>query len=101
MAAIKKPPIELGSTVRDTLTPFDGVVFARAEYLYGCVQIGVQPTVLKDGSPLKLVWLDEPQLVVTEAPKPARRRLQAGAASSNHGPQGEDTPPSDRDTPGG
>lgn len=50
--------IELGTSVRDTLTGFSGIVLARAEYLTGCHQIFVlpeseKPNEIKDGH-----WFD-------------------------------------------
>jgi len=38
--------ISLGSTVRDVITGFTGVVTARTEYLYSMPILRVQPTVL-------------------------------------------------------
>jgi len=52
--------IKLGSKVKDTISGFEGIVVGRAEYLYGCVQILVQPEGLKeDGQPVASRWMDE------------------------------------------
>ena len=50
---------KLNDEVTDSITGFSGVVTARAEYLYGCVQLLVSPHRLKDGIPVKGQWLDE------------------------------------------
>lgn len=55
--------IKLGQRVKDSITGFDGIVVARAEYLNGCVLLQVEPTKLnKDGSAMKAVWFDEQRL---------------------------------------
>ena len=74
--------IDLGSTVKDTITGFVGIVTGRCEYLYGCVQCSVKPTELKDGAPQKAVWIDEPQLEVVK-PDPERKTTTA----AKHGPR--------------
>lgn len=65
--------IRLGDYVRDTLSPFEGVVVARAEWLNGCVRVAVQSDALKDGLPLEAAWFDEPQLrpIMGDGSKPA------------------------------
>ncbi len=55
--------VKLGSRVKDGITGFAGFTVSRTEYLYGCVQIGVQPTRLtKDGEPKDIVYFDEQRL---------------------------------------
>lgn len=52
--------IKLGTTVRDVITGFEGVVTGRAEYLTGCAQVQVVPRVLdKDGKRRDSEWFDE------------------------------------------
>ena len=51
--------VKLGDRVVDTLTGFSGVVTARTEYIYGCVQLLVVPRELKDGVPSEGQWIDE------------------------------------------
>ena len=54
--------IGLGQTVRDKISGFTGVATGRAEFLYGCERILVQPKLDKDGKPQEADWFDEPQL---------------------------------------
>jgi hypothetical protein len=56
--------IQLGDEVKCRFTGFKGIAFGRCNYLYGCEQIMVKPSKLKDGSPIKSQWIDEPQLEV-------------------------------------
>ena len=61
--------MKLGDKVRDEITGFEGVAVSRTEYLYGCVQIGVQPTGLtENGKPKELEYFDEQRLTESEAP---------------------------------
>ncbi len=54
--------IKLGDHVKDKLTEFEGTAVARAEYLYGCVWIGVVPKRLHEGKTIEDVWFDEERL---------------------------------------
>jgi hypothetical protein len=57
--------IGLGSTVKDKLTQFTGIVTWRCEYMNRCIRYGVQPVKLtKDGKPREPESFDESQLVV-------------------------------------
>ncbi|MCK5558785.1 MAG: hypothetical protein KAJ01_10415 [Candidatus Hydrogenedentes bacterium] len=52
--------IKLGDKVKDRISGFEGVAIGRAEYLYGCVQILVQPESLQEsGQPTASRWVDE------------------------------------------
>jgi len=51
--------VTLGSTVKDMITGFEGIVMSRAEYAYGCVRIMVEAKGMKDGKPLEPMWMDE------------------------------------------
>jgi hypothetical protein len=50
--------IEMGAEVRDTLTGFEGIALARAEYLTGCNQVFVQPRSEKDNEMKTGHWFD-------------------------------------------
>ncbi|MDG4903176.1 hypothetical protein P9279_21950 [Mesorhizobium sp. WSM4962] len=53
----------LGTTVRDIVTGFSGVVTGRVEYITGCNQALVQPKVKEDGSAMTdSAWVDEQRL---------------------------------------
>lgn len=59
--------IRLRDVARDQITGFQGVVVSRHEYLNGCVRLGVQSQVLKDGIPTESQVFDEQQLDLIEA----------------------------------
>ena len=63
--------VELGATVRDTVSGFAGVVIGITTFLHGCLRAGVQPPVDQDGKLPDAVWFDVPQLRVTPAAKHA------------------------------
>lgn len=50
---------ELGTTAKDKITGFSGVVVGRVEYLTGCNQVLLVPKVGKDGSLREAQWFDE------------------------------------------
>lgn len=56
--------IKMGDKVKDVIEGIEGIVVAKAQYLYGCTQFQVQPSVGKDGAHIKSVWIDEPQLKI-------------------------------------
>ena len=74
--------VALGDLVTDRLTPFTGIVTARAEYLYGCKQVLVRADALKDGNPVEGVWMDEGRVEVVERQAqsmPETASVRAGA----------------------
>jgi len=54
--------IILGSTVRCRITGFTGIVTGKVEYITGCNQSLVQPTVGNDGNYRDSIWLDADKL---------------------------------------
>lgn len=54
--------IKLGNQVEDSVSGFKGIAVQRIEYLNGCVRIGVQSKVDKDGKLPALEYFDEQQL---------------------------------------
>ncbi len=71
MAAAKKGfGIELGATVQDKVTRFQGRVISRCETVDGVRSYGVQGTELKDGVPTDPHWLNEGRLVVVKSKAP-------------------------------
>ncbi|RWC23128.1 MAG: hypothetical protein EOS55_14055 [Mesorhizobium sp.] len=52
----------LGTTLRDVITGFSGVVVGRVEYLTGCNQALLQPKVGENGALIESVWIDEQRL---------------------------------------
>jgi len=58
--------IKLGDSVKDSISGFEGIAIGKAEYLYGCMQILVQPESLQEnGQPTESRWMDE-QLFTTK-----------------------------------
>lgn len=52
--------IKLGSTVRDMITGFTGIVMARTEYLTDCVHLGISVMEIpKEGKIPDWEWIDE------------------------------------------
>ena len=54
--------MELGSTVKDRITGFEGVVTGVCNYLTGCAQALVAPKIGADGSHKDSVWFDVQRL---------------------------------------
>jgi len=75
----------LGTTMRDTITGFTGVVTGRAEYISGCAQALLVPKAKDDGSLPESHWFDEQRL----------ESLPIVQVALNNG----DTPGCDREAP--
>jgi hypothetical protein len=62
--------ITLGWTYKDKVTGFEGMATGRVEYLTGCHQVLLNPTVDKEGKLRDANWFDEQRLetVPTIAP---------------------------------
>lgn len=61
--------IELGDTVKHTVTGFVGTAIGRTEWLSGCDRIAVQPTIDKEGKLRENQSFDEPELVIVKKGK--------------------------------
>ena len=83
--------LKLGDVVKDRLSGFAGTVTGRAEYLFGCVQVLVNPRAVKDGSPVAGTWLDEDRceaLAAAGTPRPASADERAGGPVAIPPPSG-------------
>ena len=60
------PTISLGRTYKDTLTPFQGVAISRTEHIHMTPLVGLQAPEVKDGEPMKTVYLEETRLVAVD-----------------------------------
>jgi hypothetical protein len=62
--------IELGALCKCRITQFEGMCVGRAEWLYACTKVLIQPKeiVKKTGQPVESLWLDEPQALLIKAP---------------------------------
>ncbi len=54
--------IKLGNVYQDPITTFKGTALAKTEWLYGCIRIGLQGDLNKEGAVPELEWFDELQL---------------------------------------
>lgn len=61
--------MELGDEVKCKVTGFRGVVTSKTHYLNGCVQLGVQAPLGKDGKWGENYAIDESQLELIKAKK--------------------------------
>ncbi len=77
--------IELGSTVKDKISGFTGVVVGRTEYLYGCVRLEVAANILDGVKPLDFYCFDEPQLEAISGPDGNLTGVKKKVAT--HGPR--------------
>ena len=50
---------QIGDTLKDRLSDFQGVVVAITFYATGCEHYGLQSSALKDGRPVDYEWFDE------------------------------------------
>lgn len=77
-ALTKRPNLNLGDLVKDTVTGFTGVIVAYTTWLNGCIRVTVQPRELKDGKAIESCGFDIEQMVLVEAgvigEKPVEKR---------------------------
>lgn len=67
--------LQLGCTVKDKITGFEGVVTGIVDYLSGCNQALVVPKVDKDGKLRDAHWFDVQRLTVADAELMTHRQL--------------------------
>jgi len=60
----KKKEIALGNYVKDLITGYEGTLTGRAVYLNGCVRVGIQAEIDKDGKVPDGYWVDEQQIIL-------------------------------------
>lgn len=81
---------DLGDTLRDTVTKFEGVAMARTQWFNGCLRYQLQPPKLKDGKMLDQEVFDEQQLVLVKAAKkPEAKKLTGGPQKDVRSPTRE------------
>lgn len=69
--------VKLGDKVKDTVTGHTGIAVGITEYLNGCLRVGVQSKVKKDGVVPDTYYFDEPQLVVVK-----KKQVKKGPADT-------------------
>ncbi len=80
--------------VKDIVTGFSGIVVAKTEWLNGCVRIGLQNAILKDGLPMDVQWIDEEQLeLVYSYEREDEEETQQELVKETTSPGGPTTPP--------
>ncbi len=63
--------ITLGSTARDSISGFKGVVVAMTQWINGRVQVTIAPRALRNGEPIPNHTFDAEQVSpIVEAPQP-------------------------------
>lgn len=63
--------IEFGVKAKDKISGFQGIVIGKAQYLTGCDQVCLKPSVDKEGKMQDAHWFDEGAIEeVSEALKP-------------------------------
>lgn len=80
--------IDLGDEVRDVISGFAGTATGRIEYMTGCIQLLVSPTVDEKGQPREAHWYDEDRLEVTK-----RAAVRLPAKRQDGGPSGPQAAP--------
>ena len=79
-----KNKFKLGDEARDKITGFTGTVIARIEYINGCIQYEIQPSVGNDGNQRKHDWIDKTQLeLVKENGKKKVKEIHGGVNRSH------------------
>ena len=63
--------IGLGQKAKDKITGFEGILTGRCEYLYGCDQYLLTPSVDKEGKRQDGEWFDEGRIeIIGDGVKP-------------------------------
>lgn len=76
--------IALGVLAKDKITDFKGTVTARIEYLNGCVQYCLKPTVDKDGKSRDGEWFDESQIIILGQRTTIKKKDTGGPIPDTH-----------------
>lgn len=83
--------VNVGDSVKDTITGLAGIAVCRAVWLYGCVRVGVQPRTAKEGKVPDIVYIDEPQLrLVKRAVMSPAGDMPKPFLSGRSGPRGKE-----------
>jgi len=83
--------IELGDYVKDTVTPFKGIVVVIITWISGCDRVTVQSKGLKDGIPQESYNLDITQVTLIKKaskPKPVKKAVKKGGPQKDVGKLG-------------
>ena len=78
MATRKKPAVEFGRVYRDHITGFTGKCTGKVQYISGCDQVLLMPTVDEKGDTRKGEWFDDERLIDVEAAARVQRTSRKG-----------------------
>jgi hypothetical protein len=70
--------MKLGEKVRDKITGYEGIAYARTEYLNGCIRIGIQDRLKQDGTVPDMEWGDQSEIEVTKKEKQIKGKDPGG-----------------------
>ena len=73
-----------GKNAKDIITGFTGIITGRCEYISGCTQLLLQPTIDGSGSYREGQWFDESRISINEEVETVR--LPAEKVALNPGP---------------
>lgn len=62
-----KAKYEMGDTLKDIVSGYEGIVMVVALYSTGCLHYGLAPTKLKDNVIGNWEWLDQSRLILVES----------------------------------
>ena len=80
--------IELGQEGKDKVTGFKGIITGRAQYLYGCDQYNLVPSVGKDGKIGDAQWFDEGRIqIIGKGVSPASVRVEKNGGPNRDMPR--------------
>lgn len=77
---------DLGDKVKDPITEYKGIAYARTTYMQGCDRIGIQAPINEEGQVPELFWVDEPQLIITSKVKKKSKNEKGKGGPSGYGP---------------
>ena len=79
MAKTNREKMPMGSTAKDTITGFTGIICAYVEYITGCDNVGLRPITLKaDGSPKDSQYFDVTRIKIIAPPTKEVERVVKG-----------------------
>lgn len=71
-----------GDVVEDIITKLKGTIVTFVTYSSGCLHVGIQPAIVKDGKPADEVWLPVQQVKLIKAAKRETKKNSGGPMSA-------------------
>lgn len=89
--------IRIADIAKDSITGFEGVVYAKTEWYNGCIKFLIQPKEMKDGKPIEPEWFDAEQLIkVDEGVRSYSERVREPTGGPDKGGKEISAPKSSR-----